>query len=249
MKIGVTFPVYITNDQHQKYLDLMTSSIVSSEHDLIVIPVENFVKNPPISYKLPHEPEDIFICKGKQPQTVAGAWNVGIRRAQEAQCDYVLVVNTDIIFKSNMIDRLVEFAKLRNEAVMWTASEYPDPAMLEECPEDENYSEHPHFSCFLVNPNILDLVGEFDENFIPGYMEDNDYAWRMVQKGLKAYIYGGAKFYHFGSRTIKSDMEAWDSNNKTFPKNQQYFLEKWGHPAVNDVERMKEVYYQTPFNK
>ncbi len=71
---------------------------------------------------------------------------------------------------------------------------------------------------------------------------------RLALAGLKAYVYGGARFYHFGSRTIKSDSDLWIANSRTFPQNQAYFLKKWGHPIVNDVARMREVYYKTPYN-
>lgn len=251
MKIGITCPVFVKNQEHLKYLNLTTKSFFSMDHDLVFIPVENYIQDDfrPIPYSFVSEPESVVILKGKEPQSVAAAWNSGIREAGRQGCDYVLVINTDIVMKTTMIDNLVAFAESHQEAIMWTASEYADLVDLEECPEDQNYNEHPHFSCYLVKPNFLDIVGEFDENFQPAYCEDGDMHYRIILAGQKAYVYGGARFFHFGSRTIKSDVELWNKNSVTFPKNQQYFLDKWGHPVVGDVERMKEVYYKTPFNK
>src|SRR6185312_8209531 len=202
----------------------------------------------PLHYVFDHEPDEIHIVKPEGQQSVAKAWNLGIKKAKELECDYVLVINHDIKFKSNAIDRLVSFGQGHPEAVMWTMSEYSDPAFIEEAPEDENYSEHPHFSCYMVKPDFLDEIGEFDENFIPAYCEDGDMHARIALANKKAYIYGGARFYHFGSRTIKSDQQAWASNTQTFPKNQEYFLKKWGHPIVGDVDKMREVYFKHPFN-
>ena len=251
MKIGITAPIYIKNDEHYKYLNLTTKSFYSKDHDIVFIPVENYIADQykPIAYSFVSEPDETYIINGREPQSVAGGWNTGIRKAQEVGCDYVLVINADIVFKSNMIDRLVEFAKTHPEAVMWTASEYADLGTLEECTEDENFNEHPHFSCFMIKPDLLDKVGEFDENIKPSYTEDNDFAARMALGNQKAYVYGGARFFHFGSRTIKSDTELWEKNKITFAINQQYFLDKWGHPPVNDVEKMREVYFKTPFNQ
>lgn len=251
MRIAVTAPVFIKNNEHKKYLDLFTASIVSGKHDIVFIPVENYV-NPaliPISYIFNHEPENIHITKGIQPQSVAAGWNKGIALAFTFSCDYVLVCNTDIVLKSNAIDRLVAFAEAHPEAVMWTAAEYVDLANLEECPEDENFSEHPHFSCFMVKADFFKHVGTFDENLIPAYMEDGDMHARLALANKQALIYGGARFYHFGSRTIKSDQELWQANGQTFPKNQQYFLEKWGHPVVGNVDQMRQLYYKTPYNE
>jgi GT2 family glycosyltransferase len=252
MKIGITAPVFIKNTEHKRFLDLTTKSLISVDHDLVWIPVENFVEPGllPIAYSFDHEPESIHVVKGRQPQGVAKAWNDGIRKALDLGCDYVLVINTDIVLKSNAIDRLVPFALTRTEALIWTMAEYSDLALLEESPEDENFSEHPHFSCFMVKPEaFISEFGLFDESFIPAYLEDGDAHGRMGLANQKAYIYGGARFYHFGSRTIKSDHDEWAKNTVTFPRNQQYFLDKWGHPPVNEVELMRQVYFKHPYNE
>ncbi len=251
MKIAITSPIFIKNEEHKKYVDMTTKSIVSANHDIVWIPVENQISSQfvPYAYQFDHAPEDIAVLKGRIPQSVARAWNDGIAKSREMGCDYVLVINTDIVFKSNSIDRLVDFAEQHPEAVMWTMAETPDLAMLEECHEDENFSEHPHFSCFMVKATFFDEVGEFDENFQPAYCEDGDMHARLSLAGKKAFIYGGARFFHFGSRTIKSDQEEWANNSRTFPRNQEYFLKKWGHPVVNEPDRMREVYFKTPYNE
>lgn len=251
MRIAITAPVFIKNEEHIRYLNLTTKSIVSLDHDIVFIPVENFIEPGllPLSYHFDHNPESIVPMKPEGQQSVSKAWNIGISKARELGCDYVLVINTDIVFKSNAIDRLVAFANTHQEAVMWTMAEYADLGLLEDAPEDENYSEHPHFSCFMVRTDFFDNVGAFDENFIPAYCEDGDMHARLALANKKAFVYGGSRFYHFGSRTIKSDQEEWQKNTQSFPKNQQYFLDKWGHPPVGDVEKMREVYYKTPYNE
>lgn len=260
MKIAITTPVFVNNQEHKNYLDLTTKSIVSLDHDIVFIPVENFVTPEllPLSYSFDHVMDQVVPVKGREPQGVSKAWNDGIAKALELNCDYVLVINHDIVFKSNAIDRLVAFSEkqqIENDSkivpqkiVMWTMAAYSDLALLEESPEDENFSEHPHFSCFMVKPDFFKHVGRFDENFMPAYLEDGDMHARLALANLRAYIYGGARFYHFGSRVIKTDQEAWQNNTITFPKNQEYFVKKWGHPPVNDVERMREVYFKHPYN-
>lgn len=250
MKIGITAPVYVKNNEHQHFLNLTTKSIVSLDHDLVWIPVENYIEPSfyPLAYHFNYQPESIEIVKSDIP-SVAHGWNLGIETGIRLGCEYILVINHDIVFKSNAIDRLVAFAAQHDEAVMWTMSEYADMGGLEEAPEDENSSEHPHFSCFMVKKNFFSHVGKFDENFFPAYCEDGDMHARLALANLKAVNYGGARFYHFGSRTIKSDNQLWENNTKTFPKNQQYFLDKWGHPIVGDVDQMRQVYYKHPYNE
>lgn len=265
MRIAITTPIFVRNDEHRNVLNFMTKSLVSLDHDLVFIPVENYIAPQylPLPYQFMHAMEEVVITKGRQPQGVSKAWNDGILKAQELECDYVIVCNEDIVFKSNAIDRLVALAQKYQEpgvanhsfvyehkdVVMWTASAYSDLSFLENSQEDENVSEHPHFSCFMVKPDFFKHVGKFDENFMPAYLEDGDMHARLALSGLKALIFGGSRFYHFGSRVIKSDHDAWDDNKITFPKNQAYFVEKWGHPPVNDVEKMREVYFKHPYNQ
>ena len=110
-----------------------------------------------MAYRFKHEPESILTVHNDK-NSVAAGWNRGIEAAQFEGCDYVLVINSDIIFKSNAIDRLVVFAVSHPEAVMWTMSEYADLFGLEKAPEDENFSEHPHFSCFMVKSDYFNIV-------------------------------------------------------------------------------------------
>jgi hypothetical protein len=251
MRIAITAPIYVTNPEHKRYLDLTTKSIFSAKHDIVWLPCENYVHPDftPLAYTFDHEPDEIKVLYPTGQQSVSQAWNKGIEEGSKAGCDYILVINIDIVFKSNAIDRLVDFAENHPEAVLWTMSECVDLANLESCPEDENFSEHPVFSCFMVKADFFKHVGKFDENFIPLYCEDGDMHARLVLAGLKAYVYGGARFFHFCSRTIKSDRELWNKNTRTFPQCQLYFLEKWGHSMVNDVDRMREVYYKHPYNE
>ncbi len=251
MKIGVTAPVYVNNEEHKKYLDLTTKSIVSSKHEIVWVPCENYV-NPtfqPLVYVFGHPPSETRILNPEGKQSVSHAWNLGIEEGNMAGCDYILVINTDIVFKSNTIDRLVDFAQKHPEAVMWTGTECEDLPSLESCPENENITMNPHYSCFLVKHDFFSHVGNFDENFAPSYCEDVDMYTRLLLSEKKAYKYGGARFYHFGSRTIKSDEALLKNNSRTHSRCQLYFSEKWGSPMIEDVEKIKTVFFKHPYNE
>lgn len=251
MKIAITAAIYVTNQEHKKYLDLTTESIASEKHNIIWVPCENYV-NPvfaPLTYTFNQTPDEIKVLYPTGHQSVAQAWNKGIEEGSKAGCDYILVINTDIVFKSNAIERLVDFAETHPDAVLWTMTECEELANLGSCREDESFAEHPNFSCFMVKSDFFRHVGKFDENFTPAYCEDGDMHARLVLAGLKSYAYNGAHFFHFGSQTIKSDQNLLSKNSRTYPKCQLYFLEKWGHPMVDDVEQMKGAYFGNPYNE
>ncbi len=251
MKICVTAPVYVSNEEHKKYLDLTTKSIVSAKHSIVWIPCENYVNLAfkPLSYVFDHIPNEIRVLQPDGKQSVSHAWNLGIEEGKKAGCHYILVINTDIIFKTNAIDRLVDFAEKHPEAVMWTGTECEDLENLELCQENENITENPHYSCFMVKNDFFSHVGKFDENFAPSYCEDVDMYTRLFLAGKKAYKYGGARFYHFGSRTIKSDETLLKNNSRTHSKCQLYFSEKWGHPMTENVEKIKTIFFKNPYNE
>jgi GT2 family glycosyltransferase len=184
---------------------------------------------------------------GRQPQSVCKAWNDGIDKAVEIGCEYILVINEDVVLKHDAVDRIVEFAQLHREAVFWSLEQHDNIATLEQADGDD-YSEHPNFEAYLIAPTFFETVGRFDENFAPAYMEDNDMHARIVLSGNIAYSWQGALFYHFGSMTIKGDDQIHTQVDRSWGANCNYFYRKWGHTIVNDIIEMRQLYYQHPYN-
>lgn len=172
----------------------------------------------------------------KKPLSVT--WNEQIKRARADDCDYILVINDDILFAPGTIDEMVRMLEVNRplDEVIMTAglnlrSEMADNpyAILGFEPDwERQVNEATDFSCFMVVPHILDLVGEFDENIRPAYFEDNDYHYRMKLLGYKSVVSNHAPYYHFGSQT-----QNLDPNNPVVPGHvfegiRNYYIEKWG---------------------
>lgn len=250
MRIAVTSPLYITNYNHIEFLNRSTMSL-SMSHMFIWIPVENRVDSQfaPIHYQFTQHPDEMYVVPGRQPQSVAKGWNDGILKAKELGADYVLVINDDVVMKRDAIDKLVAFAEAHPEFVMWSMGGADDPFNIENQPTDENWSEHPCFSAYMVKPAIFfDYVGTFDENIMPAYYEDNDMHARLALASKQAVIYGGSRFYHYGSRTVNSDEDYRAEMPAFFRNNGAYFVRKFGRTPAGEVEEMRETYYKTPFN-
>ena len=95
-----------------------------------------------------------------------------------------------------------------------------------------------HWSSYILNKEIYELVGEFDENFKRCFYEDNDYAYRMKLKGINYHIdrrLNPEVFLNNGS-TIK------DPNLRGDQENREYFVAKWGGMPNEET-------YKTPFNE
>jgi hypothetical protein len=175
----------------------------------------------------------------------------------------LLLPNNDLIFKSDAIDKLAKFAKKHQEFIFWTAAEYESEQHLEFYQSDGSYDEHPHFSCFMISPKDFvakmkakeegtgePFPGYFDENYNPAYFEDGDMHNRILRAGYKAAKTSSALFFHYGSRTIKSDDEMDRKNARTYETNRKYFIKKWGwdpHGKVVDNNDPIRFKFKKPF--
>ena len=178
----------------------------------------------------------------------AQSWNMGIKDAWERGFDYVLVLNNDVILHPDCIDRMVErFEKggvgmvtaldVRGECALPMMIMNKKSKDYEDVPE----APHPNFSCYMINKECWDIVGEIDEGFEKAYWEDNDFHKRMVLSGVNAIVYPPALFYHFGSKTQNEALGKPIVDGQLFEKNRAYYKGKWGGNPGEDK-------YEHPFN-
>ena len=185
------------------------------------------------------------------------AWNNGIREAIADGCEYVIVSNDDVLFASFTIDEMVKQASslLANYKLDGSAKEpvlfapldvaetFDDPLEIiwSKKSTEFKYHEQELFSCFMITPRTVELVGTFDENFDPAWFEDNDFHRRInllgydVQKFKIPYI-------HRGSTSTKKLTRVLNSNIS-----QQYYTRKWGSCNRN-LELDGEVFKYHPYN-
>jgi len=89
---------------------------------------------------------------------VSGSWNYGIG----SDAEFLWIISSSLIFNqgfSELVDRIDQ----ANEYGLLT-----DQA----------------WHCIGFTRKTLDTVGMFDEQFYPGYYEDNDYGWRLQLAGI-----------------------------------------------------------------
>lgn len=97
-------------------------------------------------------------------------------------------------------------------------------------------------AAFGISKAAVSKAGWFDENFVPAYCEDNDYAYRCQLTGVPMVDIEGVEPKHIGSSVIYSDKNLFLENNRTYPNNVRYYREKWGGGIGT------EETYTTPFN-
>lgn len=223
----------------------------------IVVPCLNYfmgVTDLLLSIKTRHEYR-VYL----QPQYIhqvplAKAWNDGSAAAFAEGCDYAIVCNDDILFAPDCIDKMVEeYDRLRPEGVIMVTPNniygqlgQARYAILDyHAPADQvsSVSDHPNFSCFLITQEYFDLVGRFDENFIPAWYEDNDAHRRAILAGLRLVCSTACDSVHLGSVTTRMI-----ENNPGSGASQAYYIEKWGGIPESHMLAVQKEHFPTPYN-
>src|SRR3990167_2983719 len=117
MKVGIGYAAYCSNDTHFDYAKQTLESIKSADHEIVFCGANNFTSK--INY------DEYFASKGtfliNPDNNVSMAWNRTARKLFEAGCDYVIIPNLDVVFRSTLVDNLVRFAETTNKSsiILW----------------------------------------------------------------------------------------------------------------------------------
>lgn len=205
---------------------------------------------------------------------VAASWNQGIKIAlEDKDCEYIAILNNDLILHPKTLKHLMAFMD-KSGYLMVTGDNIADKmspdvmAQMELPNEFTDYdlqpidtwrAEGPDFSCYMINPKTVEVVGLLDENFQGAYCEDQDYHRRIKAardhaeehndlgvnpKRIHAKRLSTAPYYHFASETIKRNIPIRHSAAKNHHANEQYYLRKWGAPHPDAMDGLGN---KTPF--
>lgn len=162
----------------------------------------------------------IFIVKVRYNLGVARSWNWFFDNVP----DHILISNDDIEFYEDSIEKLM--------------SGY-----------DENFTIYPaegatSFACMAYPRKIINDVGYFDESLSPyyAYFEDNDFHYRMLQKGYNIKDVPGCRVKHENSGTMKwyNSTELAMHHDK-FRAARSRYIAKWGGEPAHEK-------YTIPYN-
>lgn len=265
-------PVYVSYDLHLEFTQKTIDSIRKASHtnhEYKVMVVSSYCK--PVFKKDIEAIADLTVYNEKNGVSIA--WNTGILHGIDQKYEYILVINNDLLFHTDALDNIITFAETHKEFSFWTCAEWKGKNNIEEriaignllkgITYDQNFDEHPHFSAFMLTPDFVNKLkelekdsgepqpGMFDESFAPAYFEDGDMHNRILRAGMKAVKTGSAIFYHFGSRSIQVDNELFVNNGRTYEKNRNYFINKWGfdpHNSVVENDSPQRYNFKKPFN-
>lgn len=188
---------------------------------------------------------------------VPEALNIGAGRFLSGDYDYFLYLNNDIVLRSDYIDELV-MAQMRTNAwaICGKTIENTPPWAVDDAKKGDRVDKEiidipaSAYSAIMFSRECIEKVGEWDVNFSPRYIEDNDYNLRIRLKGGKFAITQAAQFYHVLGAVVKSNEEVKRKNAEAWNKNIAYYIKKWGiHPHEHQDLKRIGLPFETPYEK
>lgn len=160
------------------------------------------------------------MVRGRQPQSVAKAWNDAARAAGR---DWLIVSNDDIVFAPDTMRALVH-----------AASENPFAGVV-------SALDGERFALFLLRMQAWREMGGFDEGYQSAYFEDNHAARLLTMLGWGLELAPSA-VRHEGSATIRSyDAVRLKQHHQEFRANEARYIRTWGgRPGHEVYERPRE---------
>lgn len=206
--IYLILPIYIPDmDNYQMTIDCENSLFdKTSNFKLITIRNGGMVYSPSLR-------EEIFLdFPGKLGY--ARAVNIGWRVCEELpDCEYVGVLNNDLIFHDNWLQPLIDHLDNKTAACASYDQDVPEDLV----------SDHIWSSCFLMKNETRKKIGYFDSENLPFRYHDQDYWMRAKSMGLNFKRVGASRVDHKESSTYKKMTE---KNNEGSER--QIVLNRWG---------------------
>jgi GT2 family glycosyltransferase len=235
--------ILITFNQIKYTMECIKSINETLSNDYEIIVVDNNSSDQTVKLIKKEFPE-VTLIENKQNLGFPKAVNQGIL---EAQGDYVLLANNDIVLTEGWLERMVEIASAHPEVgIVGPISNSVSGRQLDKDAKYESINDmHKYagkvrkknkgqffqfprvaFLCTLIKKEVIDKIGGLDERYSPGNFEDDDFCLRVQMAGYKTVIATDVFIHHYGSVSFKAEGD--EKYAKRIEINKQKFISKWG---------------------
>lgn len=192
------------------------------------------------------DPEHYRVITNEVNKGFSGGVNTGLQAISSFNWEYVCVANSDLIFTPNWLVQLVECAqtnrfdnigmvapvsnaaggtqgisvnyKTEEEIHTWATSHHQL--------NKNNYTMEARLVglCLLITRKLFDSIGYFDERFLGGMWEDNDYSLRARLAGFKLVCDRSTMLHHFFHKSFQGNKL---NSSELFHSNKNRYYDKW----------------------
>jgi GT2 family glycosyltransferase len=216
-KIGV---VTVTYGSSEVLPDFFSSLDKQTYRNFILIVVDNYSTDGTLDRLRAYGGCDLCLIANDHNVGVAAGNNQGIRAAVDAGCEYVLLLNNDVVFGSDLFQQLLDGLTEHNcqmttpliyyhdrPDVIWCAGGYYVPFLGYRCLHHaQGEKDIGQFSaarqvaytptcCVLICREVFGIVGGMDERYFV-YFDDTDFMLRSFKARIKLFFLPSAKLLH-----------------------------------------------------
>lgn len=197
----------------------------------------------------------------------AGGANLGINRALEGGCDYVLLLNNDTIVDPEFLTELVQGAETMQPGVaaacpttyfydrrdviystggrysLWRGSAKQIGRGKSDSGRERPIAERDYADgvCMLIPRLAIERVGLLDEEYF-NYWEETDWCARAREAGMRCYYVPKAKIWHKAARSQSPDARF----QYLYRRNALLFVRKRGNPLQFVTALLTHVFWFGP---
>jgi GT2 family glycosyltransferase len=215
-KIGIVTVLYNSSDVLP---DFFRSLHAQTYSNFVVYAVDNASSDDSVDLCRQQGPRFVMMLNAGNIGFASGT-NQGILQALKDGCETILLLNNDVSFEPDFLQRLVE-GRLRHQASMvapltyyhekpstiWAAGGMLQkafgyrPVHIGMGQEDtgkfstDRIIQFAPGSCILIERSVFAAIGLLDETYFM-YWEDADFAVRALKEGLSMHLISAAKLWH-----------------------------------------------------
>jgi GT2 family glycosyltransferase len=188
-----------------------------SEYSLYV--VDNASSDKTLALLADYRDSRVTVVRSHDNLGVAEGNNVGIRAAIKDGCAFVLLINNDTVFDSDLLEKLLQGLRHHEcEMIVPKILYFDDPAKIWfaggyfnalrgsgshfglDCRDNGKFDfakaiDYGPTCCMLIRTEVFDRVGFMDSNYFL-YFDDTDFCLRASRTGVKLFYLPSARLKH-----------------------------------------------------
>lgn len=215
-KIGI---VTVTFGSGSVLPDFLRSLKEQTYRNFVLIAVDNDSKDSTLEQLCTFRDFEVELIANKENVGVAAGNNQGIRAALNSGCEYVLLLNNDVVFGPELFQQLLDgmaehacqmttpiiYFHDRPETI-WSAGGYFQPwcgyrcIVIDDSKRDEALKgprlvQHTPTCCVLIKREVFEKVGLMDERYFV-YHDDTDWMLRACRAKQSMYCLSRVSLWH-----------------------------------------------------
>lgn len=215
-KIGVVTVTFGSGSVLPEFLESIKGQ---TYRNFVLIAVDNDSTDSTLEQLRAFRDCELALIPNQKNVGVAAANNQGIRAALNAGCEYVLLLNNDVTFQSDLFQQLLDGISTHScqmtapviyyhdrPDVIWSAGAYFQPwcgyraIMIDNTKRDEALKasrrvQNTPTCCALIKREVFERVGLMDERYFV-YHDDTDWMLRAYRAGESLYCLSHVSLWH-----------------------------------------------------